>query len=283
MPRRPWNAAATAPPVSPDVATRIVTGRAESSPTSGSARSIRAARKRAPTSLNAAVGPWNSSSTASLPSTSGFSGTGKFNASRQIAGSSRSSGEPAKNGARTSAAISASVSPRTSSGVKRGSASGTYRPPSGASPCITASTRSVSAPLLVLRKRIDCSILIAAQHATQPQQVGEDARSRHVGSGARPANDQRIVAVALRHELHNVVRQADVRERMILGEALQPDARGALPHVDLGDVTQHRSRLRGRLDARGHRRIEIGEPIEKLVDRCIRERGRHEALDLDLI
>src|SRR5690606_14849934 len=139
---------------------------------------------------------------------------------------------PAKNGARISAAISASVSPRTSSGARRGSASGTYRPPSGARPSITASTRLASAPPLVLRKRIGRSILIAAQHATQPQEIRENARRGHVRPGARPANDQRIVAVTLRHELHDVVRQADVRERMILREALQPDARAALPHVD---------------------------------------------------
>src|SRR5690606_34636901 len=166
-------------------------------------------RNRAPTSLNAAVGPWKSSSTASLPSMprSGFNGTGKSSASRQISGSAPSRGEPAKNGARTSAAISASVSPRTSSGAKRGSASGTYSPPSGARPCITASTRSVSARLLVLSKRIGRSILVAAQHAAEPQQVGKDPGGRDVRSRAGAADDQRVVAVALRHELHDVVRQ----------------------------------------------------------------------------
>jgi hypothetical protein len=52
-PGRRWKAAATAPPVSPDVATNIVSGRE-------SRRGIRArqaARNRAPKSLNAAVGP----------------------------------------------------------------------------------------------------------------------------------------------------------------------------------------------------------------------------------
>ena len=53
MPGRPLKAAATAPPVSPDVATKMVNG-AASSP---SRRVRHAARKPAPTSLNAAVGP----------------------------------------------------------------------------------------------------------------------------------------------------------------------------------------------------------------------------------
>src|SRR5262245_49632610 len=50
---RRWNAAATAPPVSPDVATSTVSGREECA----QRRASEAARKRAPKSLNAQVGP----------------------------------------------------------------------------------------------------------------------------------------------------------------------------------------------------------------------------------
>ena len=51
---RRQQAAATAPPVSPDVATRTVRGLR-------SRRERHSAENLAPTSLNAAVGPWNSS------------------------------------------------------------------------------------------------------------------------------------------------------------------------------------------------------------------------------
>jgi hypothetical protein len=54
MPLRLWKAAATAPPVSPDVATRIFSGRM--APRRRACVSV-AARNRAPKSLNAAVGP----------------------------------------------------------------------------------------------------------------------------------------------------------------------------------------------------------------------------------
>ncbi len=58
--------------------------------------------------------------------------------------------------------------------------------------------------------------------------IREDAGRRHGRTGARTADDQRIVAIAARHELHDVVREADVRERMIRREALQ-SARPPLP------------------------------------------------------
>ncbi len=95
-PGRLWNAAATAPPVSPDVATRICS--------CGSfgprARPMQAARKRAPKSLNAAVGPWNSSSTLSRSSpVSGTRGAGKLKASFVMSGSFGSRRSPATNGA----------------------------------------------------------------------------------------------------------------------------------------------------------------------------------------
>ncbi len=51
---------------------------------------------------------------------------------------------PAKNGASTSAEISASDSPRTAAGSNRGNSSGTNKPPSAARPRITASTRPAS-------------------------------------------------------------------------------------------------------------------------------------------
>src|SRR2546421_12791679 len=62
-PGRSWKAAATAPPVSPEVATRSVSARSPPP----HRRAKQAARKRAPKSLNAAVGPSDSSSTASPP------------------------------------------------------------------------------------------------------------------------------------------------------------------------------------------------------------------------
>jgi len=120
-PGRPWNAAATAPPVSPDVATRMVSGRA--SPPRR--RNMSAARKRAPTSLNAAVGPWKSSSTVVWPGRS-RSGTAKVNASRQMSPSAGASSSPAKNGSSSRPATSASVSaPSSISGAMVGYASGT--------------------------------------------------------------------------------------------------------------------------------------------------------------
>ena len=76
---RPSAAQPTAPPVSPEVAASTVSG----SPPSPS-RSKQAIRKRAPKSLNAPVGPWNSSS-ARRPGRAGSgvtSGAGKSNASR---------------------------------------------------------------------------------------------------------------------------------------------------------------------------------------------------------
>jgi len=54
MPSTPWKPWATALPVSPLVATRTVTRRSLK-------WLIALARKRAPTSLNARVGPWKSS------------------------------------------------------------------------------------------------------------------------------------------------------------------------------------------------------------------------------
>ncbi len=146
MPGWRWNAAATAAPVSPDVATRIVNGRASAR----GSRRRQAARKRAPKSLNAQVGPWNSSSIAvSGCAASGRNGASNVKASAQMAGSSPASASPAKNGASRVAAVSASVPcGSNAAGSIDGNASGTYRPPSGASPAAIASPIGTVGPAL---------------------------------------------------------------------------------------------------------------------------------------
>src|SRR5437773_4753506 len=138
-PGRSWKAAATAPPVSPEVATRMVSAR---SPWPRR-RAKQAARKRAPKSLNAAVGPWNSSSTESLPCPSrGTSGAGKLNASAASGPSVGASGSPATKGASSrTATLARSPAPWKSGGASRGQLTGTYRPPSGARPCSTAALK----------------------------------------------------------------------------------------------------------------------------------------------
>ena len=87
---------------------------------------MQAARKRAPKSLKAAVGPWKSSSAKSRGSPIGCSGASKAKASRQIAGSCPESASSAKKGASRRSAMSGSVSaPSKSSGASTGSAAGT--------------------------------------------------------------------------------------------------------------------------------------------------------------
>ncbi len=121
---RPTNAAATAPPVSPEVATRIVSRR-------GSARGMRssvAARKRAPKSLNAAVGPWNSSSTDNGPAApcTSTTGAGKLNASRVISPSRSAITSSAANGAiRPSASVGKSGVAASAATLSSGSNVGT--------------------------------------------------------------------------------------------------------------------------------------------------------------
>ena len=103
-------------------------------------RRRQAARKRAPKSLNAEVGPWNSSSI-SVAGCAGSarSGASKVNASAQIAGSSSASASPAKNGISKVVAVSASEPcGSNAAGSSVGSLSGTYSPPSGASPAAIA-------------------------------------------------------------------------------------------------------------------------------------------------
>src|ERR1700732_1721085 len=160
MPARSWKAAATAPPVSPEVATRMVSARS-SAPRR---RAKHAARKRAPKSLNAAVGPWNSSSTASRPSaSSGTSGAGKSNASRVSSGSFPASGSPPRKGASSRAPTAGSpCSPAKSCGTSRGQLSGTYSPPSGASPCRSAALkpRAGASPRELLKR--NCALIVAS-------------------------------------------------------------------------------------------------------------------------
>src|SRR5205823_3677279 len=117
-PGRSWKAAATAPPVSPEVATRMVSARSPRP----RRRAKQAARKRAPKSLNAAVGPWNSSSTESLlcPGRA-TSGAGKLNASEASGANSGASGSPATNGASSrTATLARSSAPSNCGGARRG-------------------------------------------------------------------------------------------------------------------------------------------------------------------
>ena len=83
MPATPWNACATAPPVSPEVATSTTSRWWRSRPNQAISRAI----NRAPKSLKASVGPWNNSST-EIPGATGTSGTGKSRASSHIRSSS---------------------------------------------------------------------------------------------------------------------------------------------------------------------------------------------------
>src|SRR4051812_4844887 len=181
--------------------------------------------------------------------------------------------------------MSASDSPLKAPALKRGSSSGTYRPPSPASPRITASMRPTDSPPRVLRYRIeaiDRSAALAADHAAEAQKVGEDAGRRHGGTGPGASNDQRVVAVTARHELNDVVGQADVGERVRWREALETHGGAARAHVDIGDVAEHLPAALRFLHALEHRPIEVGEALQELVDGSLRERGRRKALDLDV-
>src|SRR5690625_7409696 len=109
---------------------------------------MQAARKRAPKSLNAAVGPWNSSSRPALAQGSGVTGAGKVNASAQISGNASRNGSPAKKGSSMAAASSASgASGSSASGDTWGMRSGTYKPPSGARPAAMAGPSVTGAAL----------------------------------------------------------------------------------------------------------------------------------------
>ena len=136
-----------------DGAARVARGRDEDrqrpriASSARSARSISAARKRAPTSLNAAVGPWNSSSTDEL-AVARRSAASAATGNRTHRGKSRRARARGRSLRRTARAPRPRSRPATRrgrrSGSKRGSSSGTNNPPSAARPRITASTRPVS-------------------------------------------------------------------------------------------------------------------------------------------
>ena len=101
--------------------------------------------------------------------------------------------------------------------------------------------------------------------------IRKDAGRRDGRARARPADDQRVVAVAARHELHDVVGEADVRERMLRRERLA-DRRCALPARTsiVGDVAQHLPGPFRACDALRHRRVEVRQALQELVDRSVR-------------
>ena len=99
---------------------------------------------RAPTSLKASVGPWNSSS-AHVPATIGTSGTSKASADAISPPSWSRSNVSATSGAMSAVATSGSGRPRSaahSPAVIAGIPAGTYSPPSGARARLSAAARS---------------------------------------------------------------------------------------------------------------------------------------------
>ena len=150
MPAKP---SATALPVSPEVAARIVTGSALWPPCRSPSPMSRAI-VRAPTSLNESVGPWNSSSTwtpSHPPPESGTSGTGNESASRTISPSRSAPVSSTSHGVRRRVPRSGSESASSQPGARGGTCVGTKRPPSGASPARSASrNETVSPPPRVL-------------------------------------------------------------------------------------------------------------------------------------
>src|SRR6266404_4861305 len=139
------NPCATALPVSPEVATNTVNCR--SSPRTK--YPISRAMNRAPKSLNASVGPWNSSRMCS-PGDSETIFTGKLIASLTICHNNSSGTSGVANGFTTRKQTSVNGSARnssSSSGERRAISAGIYNPPSGASPRNTAPRSEVSGAL----------------------------------------------------------------------------------------------------------------------------------------
>ena len=104
-----------------------------------------------------------------------------------------------------------------------------------------APIRSVSIRLRVLKMRMSrlaCLFSGVRQHTRQAQQVGENTGCGHVRPGTGSANDQWILAVAPRHELHDIVRQTDIGERMAALELVQADAGCTSCNVDLRNIAQ---------------------------------------------
>ena len=71
--------------------------------------------------------------------------------------------------------------------------------------------------------------MVGTQHTAQAQEIGEDAGRGDVRPCPGSANDQGVLAVSPSDELHDVISETDVRERMIEWIALQPHARLAGP------------------------------------------------------
>src|SRR5690606_23203770 len=267
----PWNAAATAAPVSPEVATRMVSGR--SAPRRMRAR--QAARKRAPMSLNAAVGPWNSSSTWSFGVASGSSGTGKSKASAQIAGSSASSASPAKNGASSPLVVSARVAPaRSWRGA--GSACGTYRPPSGARPAAMAWLRFTAGAAL----RVEMKFIV------DPSERGATAGRPSVivmpgcAVGPRPGRRlQQRGAGAVQRRDPGLALQSCSGERGLhrrrgglgAGAVLEPAEHAG---AGAGDARAHRPAVQPRRLGRGETRDERGAAR---LDQHVAQAGTYQA------
>ena len=137
---------ATAEPVSPLVATSTLTSPLPSAPPAlfEKCASI-LAMKRAPTSLNASVGPWNSSNAQMSPPTL-TTGQSKASVSQTILCRSSVAMSSPKKFSATRQAICWNVMPCMFSKKSCGSGficSGIYRPRSGASPVVTASARLV--------------------------------------------------------------------------------------------------------------------------------------------
>ena len=79
---------------------------------------------------------------------------------------------------------------------------------------------------------------IFTDHAVprEAQQVGENAGGGHFRPGARTLHDQRIRRVAVRFELHDIVGEVDVAERMVFVDSLEQSAWGPDQQVALEEI-----------------------------------------------
>src|SRR6266480_876607 len=217
-PGRSWKAAATAPPVSPEVATRMVSARSPRP----RRRAKQAARKRAPKSLNAAVGPWNSSSTESLlcPGRA-TSGAGKLNASEASGANSGASGSPATNGASSrTATLARSSAPSNCGGASRGQPTGTYSPPSGARPWRTAALKPAAGawPRELTKSAVD--VIALTRSAARPMIALR-----------RPTHRWPARAARTRFASRRAPRQRSPRAPRRTSRARRPSLHGAAAHV----------------------------------------------------
>ena len=110
-----------------------------------------------------------------------------------------SANEPAPSNARTGSSVSST---------------GTYRPPSGAVPLMTAlDTDPIAAPGAQVVHRSASGG--TRDRTAKPQEIGEDAGRGDLGSGSRALHHERVRAVTMRLVAHDVVREVHVRERMV--------------------------------------------------------------------